>query len=214
MGPASVVYAFLDEQIFEYLKQQPLLSIPNTSRIHRLTVPPGCQQPGALIALPLKQEDYYYGALWVAYDQPLNFSDAEVHFLGTLSGQAVTAAANARLYASAEIGRQRLTAVLESSPEPVLVIDEKMCLLLINPAAQQMSGLVRAAQVGQPVREVVANPELLDLINQPLDDRSVPREITLSNDRVFYAIVSPVTASPPAASACCRISLIIKSWTQ
>ncbi|HEX7394097.1 MAG TPA: ATP-binding protein [Anaerolineaceae bacterium] len=191
-GPASDAYQFNDEQVFEYLKQQPMIVIPNTAHIRLLRVPLGCQQPGALFALALQHENYYYGALWVAYDKPHNFTDTEVRFLITLSGQAAIAAANARLYASAEIGRQRLTAVLESSPEPVLVLDEKMRLLLLNPAALQVAGLVRTAEIGRPVKEVVANPDLLELIGQPLEDRLASREITLANNRIYYAIVSPV----------------------
>ncbi len=191
-GEQSANYAYLDEQIFDYLKQQNLLSIPNTTRIRRFNVPPGCQQPGALIGIGLQQENTYYGALWVAYDQPRNFSEGEVRFLGTLAGQSALAASNASLYASAEIGRQRLMAVLSSSPEPVMVMDEKMRLLLLNPAASQVPGLVRAAEIGRPVKDVVANLDLLELIAQPLGDKLASREISLPNGRVYYASVSPV----------------------
>jgi two-component system phosphate regulon sensor histidine kinase PhoR len=209
-GPASANYAYLDEQIFELTRQQPLLSIPNTTRIHRLTVPPGCWQPGAVIALALPLENRFYGALWVAYDQPHNFSEAEVRFLGTLAGQAALAAANASLYASAEIGRQRLMAVLASTPEPVLVIDEKMRLLLLNPAAQQVPGLVRAAEIGHPVRDVVVNLELLEQIVQPLDDNLPGREITLANNRTYKASVSPVSAEGKVVGRVCLLQDITR----
>ncbi len=204
-GPSSANYAYLDEQVFELTRQQPLLSIPNTTRIRRLTVPPGCWQPGAVIALALPLENRYYGALWVAYDQPHNFSEAEVRFLGTLAGQAALAAANASLYAGAEIGRQRLMAVLASTPEPVLVIDEKMRLLLLNPAAQQVPGLVRAAEIGRPVRDVVASLELLELVLQPLDENRPGREITLANNRTYKASVSPVSAEGKVVGRVCLL---------
>ncbi|HVP20710.1 MAG TPA: ATP-binding protein [Anaerolineaceae bacterium] len=191
-GLNSDAYAYLDEQIFDFLKQQPMLSIPNTTRIRRFNIPPGCLQPGALIGMGLIQKNAYYGALWLAYDQPRNFSEAEVRFLGTLAGQSSLAAANASLYANAEIGRQRLMAVLSSSPEPVLVLDEKMRLLLLNSAARQIPGLVRSAEIGRPVKDVVASLELLELIAKPLDGKLAAGEITLSNGRVYYASVSPV----------------------
>ena len=50
--------------------------------------------------------------LWVAYDHPRNFSEEEIRFLTTLSGEAALAATSARLYATAEVGRQRMEAVL------------------------------------------------------------------------------------------------------
>ncbi len=209
-GPSSANYAYLDEQIFELTHQQPLLSIPNANRIRRLVVPPGCWQPGAVIALALQFENHYYGALYVAYDQPHNASEAEVRFLGTLAGQAALAAANASLYAAAEIGRQRLMAVLASTPEPVLVIDEKMRLLLLNPAAQQVQGLFHAAEIGRPVRDVVANLELLDLILQPIDEIKPDREITLTNGRVYKAIVSPVSAEGKVVGRICLLQDITR----
>jgi len=61
-----------------------------------------------------------WGPLWVAYDRPHSFTEEEVRFLNTLALEAALAASNARLYANAEIGRQRLEAVLDSTPEAVI----------------------------------------------------------------------------------------------
>ena len=47
----------------------------------------------------------------------------EIRFLTTIAGQAALASANSQLFANAEIGRQRLAAILNSTPDPVLVTD-------------------------------------------------------------------------------------------
>lgn len=193
-GPAADVYAFLDRQIFELMRQQDVLAVSNTTRMRRLNIPAGSAQPGAILALALRHESAYYGALWIAYDEPHNFTEEGIRFLSTLAGQAALAAANARLYASAEIGRQRLEAVLASTNEPVLVIDEQMRLLLLNPAALQVPALVSSSIPGRHVKDVIAHPELLDLISMPVDERFSSREISLPNGRIYYASVSPVMA--------------------
>jgi two-component system NtrC family sensor kinase len=190
-GPATNAYAYLDGQIYDLLQQQDNLSIPNTTRVRRLNILPGAAQPGAVLAVALRHESRYFGVIWIAFDQPHVFSESEVRFLTTLAGQAALAASNAALYASAEIGRQRLEAVLSSTPEPVLVTDEKLNLLLLNPAAMQVPGLIASAMPGSKIQDVLTHPDLLMLITSA---QSTPREISLQNGRIYFANVSPVIA--------------------
>ncbi|WP_448335038.1 ATP-binding protein [Bellilinea sp.] len=191
-GKQPDLYQHLDGQIFEQMRSHHLLSIPNTSRVRRISAVNGKPHPAALIAFGLFFETTYYGAFWLAYDKPRNFTEDEVRFLNTLASEAALAAANSRLYASAEIGRRRLEAVLASVPEPVLVFDEKDRLLLLNPAAMHIPGLISAALPGRPLQEVVTSENLIKLISGSLEDRIASREIQLSNGKVFYASVAPV----------------------
>lgn len=92
------------------------------------------------------------------------------------------------------MGRQRLEAVLSSTPEPVLVFDEQGRLLLINPAALQTVGLIASATPGRNMDDVLAVPDLLALVKAPLTDRIQSREITLPSNKVFHASVSSVVA--------------------
>ena len=193
-GPSSDLFAYLDSQLFEMMHQQELLMIPNVARMRRLNIPSGRPQPGALLAMTIRHENFYYGTFWVAFDQPHNFTEEEIRFVTTLSGQVALAAGSARLYATAEVGRQRLEGVLDSTPDPVLVIDEQSRLLLLNPAALQTPGLVASTTPGQPVQEVILVPDLLSLLIGSLNGRINSREITLSNNRVYYATVAAVTA--------------------
>ena len=203
VGPASDDYAYLDAQIFEMMRHQDILPIPNTGRIRRLNLPATGSRPGALLAVALHLEHAYLGALWVAYDRPHSFTEEEVRFLNTLALEAALAASNARLYANAEIGRQRLEAVLDSTPEAVLVINEKMCVFLINPAAMQVPGLVMSSAIGRPIQEVVTHPGLLELLSLPTEGRVSSREITLHNGKIYYGSVSPVIADGKLVGKVC-----------
>ena len=202
-GSAAPLYAYLDAQLFELMRGQELLSLPNVSRTRRLALPPSGPQPAALIALAVHNENRFYGVLWVAFDRPRSFTDEEIRFLSTLSGEASLAATSARLYATAEVGRQRLEAVLTSTPEPVLVIDEQSRLLLLNPAAMQVSGLVQSSAPGKHIQEMVKQPELLTLLTMPLAERISSREVILSSGKVYYASVSPVVAESRQVGRVC-----------
>ena len=204
-GQTADLFAFLDTQLFELMRQQEVMTIPNVGRMRRLNIPAGKPHPGALVAVTIRHENRYYGTVWVAYDQPRNFSEEEIRFLSTLSGEIALAAASARLYATAEVGRQRLEAVLDSTPEPVLVIDEQFRLLLLNPAALQTSGLVNSVREGQPIQEVIALPELVSLLTGPLEGRMITREISMANSRVFYATVAPVSAEGRQVGRICLL---------
>ena len=202
-GPAAALYAGFDAQLYELVRQQEMISLPNVGRTRRLQFTPSAPHPGALLALSVRHESRYYGVLWVAFDHPRNFSEEEIRFLSTLSGEAALAAASARLYATAEVGRQRLEAVLASTPEPVLVFDEQSRLLLLNPAAVQAPGLIASAIQGSPAREVVSQPDLEKMLTQPLTERIASRELILPSGKIYYASVSPVAAGAVQVGRVC-----------
>ena len=83
------------------------------------------------------------------------------------AGYAALASANARLFSSAELGRQRLSAILASTPDPVLVTDQQNCLLLANPAAWRALGVGIDWDEGQPIERVVTQEKLLNLLRSP-----------------------------------------------
>lgn len=194
LGSAAKLYAGFDAQLFEMTKQQDLITLPNLARTRRLQFSPGAPHPAALIALAIRHESRYYGVLWIAYDQPRMFADDEIRFFSTLAGEASLAATSARLYASAEVGRQRLEAVLSSTSEPVLVIDGNARLLLLNPAAIQVPGLIVSTVEGRSVQEAVGSQELVRLLTTPLNEKKSSTEIELTNGKTYYASVSSVMA--------------------
>jgi PAS domain S-box-containing protein len=85
-----------------------------------------------------------------------------------------------------------LAAILASTPDPVLVIDQQNRLLLSNPAAWRALGLGVEWDEGQPIERVIADHPLLELVRSSDDRRSV--EVTLPDGRVYYATASSVAA--------------------
>ncbi|MBN1538378.1 MAG: HAMP domain-containing protein [Anaerolineales bacterium] len=202
LGPAGESYDLLDDQILEIVRQQDRITLTNLHRPRLLQFPSTFIPPNALLAVALRQENTYYGALWVAFDRAHNFSWEEVHFFITLAGYAALAASNARLFLSAEVGKQRLEAILNSTPDPVLVTDQKGRLLLANPAAWKALGYGMEWEQGQPIERVVTQPELLQLIHSS-GEESRPVEVALPDSRVYSATVSNVLAEGAPVGRVC-----------
>jgi PAS domain S-box-containing protein len=139
----------------------------------------------------MRHESMYCGTLWLAYDTPHQFHDDEIRFITTLASQAALASANSRLFARAEVGRQRLASILASTPDPVLVTDHRDRLLLSNPAAWHVLGLGVEAGQGQPVEQVLSHTELVRLLRTYSEDR-LSAEVTLPDSKVYLAMASGV----------------------
>ncbi len=192
-GPGGQLYSPLDDQILMLTRQQDRIVLPNFSRVRLINIVPGVPRPDSLLALALRHDNTHYGALWLAYDRPHQFTDDEIRFLSTLAGQTELAATNARLFLNSEIGRQRLASILASTPDPVLVTDHQRRLLLANPAAWHVLGLVGEFNQGQPIDKVISNAELAQVLGSTSDEK-VSAEIILPDRRVYLAIASPVVA--------------------
>lgn len=193
LGPSKEKYAYLDEQILNLTQQQDRVVITNVSRSRNLELSRGQAVPASLLAVPLRHESRYYGVLWAAFDQQRTFTETDVRFLTMLAGQAALAASNNHLFRTAEVGRQRLAAILASSPDPVLVTDQNNRLLLSNPVAWQVLGAMIGNGAGQPIENLISQKPLLAILkNDTSEQLSV--EVTLLNKQVYFATASPVVA--------------------
>jgi signal transduction histidine kinase len=193
LGPSKEQYAYLDKAIIELVHQQERLVITNVPRDRKLNINVARPHPGSLLAIPLRHENQYYGTLWVGYTQSRLFSETDVRFLTTLAGQAALAASNNHLFRSAEVGRQRLEAILASTPDPVLVTDQFNCLHLANPAAWQVLGAAVGNGTGKPIEQVVSQKSLVDILQVSSPDK-LSAEVVVSNGQVYLATASPVVA--------------------
>lgn len=204
LGATKDRYSDLDDQILAFTRQQERLVLTSLTRPRLLDLSPNRSYPASLIALSLRQDNQFLGVLWVAYSQPHTFSEEEVRFLTTLASQAALAIFNTRSFMNSEIGRRRLAAILDSSPDPVLVTDQQDRLILANPAAWQILGLGINSEMGQPLERMITQPKLLELLRDPkAEKRSV--EIRLQQGQVFLAAVSSVISDGKQIGRVCAM---------
>lgn len=190
-GSAGKKYQSMDKRVMELTSQQDLVVLTNVPRLRHYKFSEETPCPEAFVAVALRHENTYYGTFWVAFDQPHQFSDGEIRFLVTLAGQAALAAANAHLYRNAEIERQRLTGILESTPEPVLVTDQQDELMLANPAAWRLFGVGEDKEAGLKSDDVISQEKLISILHS-LPEGQVATEFPLPNKRTYSVTVSSV----------------------
>ena len=150
----------------------------------------------SVIALPIRSKDQVPAVMWVGYGEVRQFEASEVDLLSTLAGQTAVLVENARLFQSAEGGRQRLAAILASTTDAVLVTDRDDRVLLANPAAEQAFGIKADQVVGCKIVETALESVLERIFGGPLSESdALSEELPLPDGRTLYASVSAILSS-------------------
>ena len=202
-GERPEQYAHLDEVIFEMVKDEDVLVVPNCHRYRVLSSHK--RLPGALMAFCLMNDQKVDGVIWLGFDRAQQFEETDLQFFSTLAGQAAIAVVNANLYASAEVGRQRIETILASLPEPVLVFDHKMRLQFLNAASTRIPRLLKAEESGAYVADVVAHKTLLELLLHPDSSGTVTQELAMPNGKTFMASVANVMSGEQPVGKICML---------
>lgn len=92
-----------------------------------------------------------------------------------------------------QIGEERLSAIIESTPDPVLVTDASNRLILANSVAKQVFGNRNAVDNGAPLEEVISEEKIVELMALAKDE-ILTREIALPDGRVYVAKAKSVLA--------------------
>ncbi len=201
-----------DTELFSYFDDQVLALMQNHTKDHIVLTNPvrtpllnfgaGAPHLGSMVAVTLRHERQYYGVLWLGSSEPRAFTDEEVQFLSTLGSQAAMAAANARLFMTAELERERLSAILASTPDPVIVTDSQDQLLLVNERAWQILDLGGESSIGKPVTDVVHQQDLADLLCLSHEiHESI--EVAIPDGRVFMATASTIRVDDQSIGRVC-----------
>ena len=200
-GASGEKYAYLDDQILTLAEQQDHVVLASVGRGRSLTLEPNAPRPASLIAVALRHKNRYYGVLWVAYDLPHAFTESDLRYISTLAGQASLAAANTHLFLSVEVSRRQLEAILNSTPDPVLVTDPQSKLILANLAAEHAFGSKLGQREGQPTQRLIQQKPLLELLRSTSEKHSV--EVLLPDGRTYLATASSVLADGQLVGRVC-----------
>jgi signal transduction histidine kinase/HAMP domain-containing protein len=208
-GIEQDVYMHLDQQILALAEEQERLVMATLSRTRGLVLDPNLPHPESLIALALRHENRYYGVLWAAYNKQRVFSEADLRFISTLASQASLAVANIRLFLTVELSRRQLEAILNSTPDPVLVTDASSRLILANPAAGHVFGVTIQRGERPDFEKTIRVNGLRELIQASSAERR-SAEIAMPDGQTYLAMASPMTAEGKTVGRVC----ILRDVTQ
>ena len=148
----------------------------------------------SLLYVPLQIEGRALGVLGVDNRHShLPLTQRHVTLVNALASYAVIALENARLYSEVIAERNKLQTVLSGIKDGVLVIDQEQCISMVNQAAQEALGIPDPGEtVGKPFKEAIRQEALFQLVAAPEDNISNRLEISLNEDQVFNAQVTPI----------------------
>jgi len=92
--------------------------------------------------------------------------------------------------------------VLNSTPDPVFVIDQSDNLILLNPAAEERFNLFDESEIGKPISTLISNEEILTLFDSD-DSKQHSKEVVFSNGQTYLATVSSVEVEDIGAGKVC-----------
>lgn len=143
----------------------------------------------SVIGIPLRRRQRVIGVLTLAHDEPHQFSANELPLLNAIAGQAAIALENARLFKETEQERRKLSAIINSTQDAVLVTTPENRTLLLNPAAQEMLGLDGHSWENRSLAELTNNAELIKLFAPGAPSIG---EVPLPDGRVMWANITKI----------------------
>jgi PAS domain S-box-containing protein len=190
----------LDQQVLDLSQSKGRFTLENPARARAVLEIEALTHPlESMTAVPLRHEDAFVGALWLGYRYPHVFSSDELRLLSILAAQLGVAVSNARLYHQAEQERTRLTAVLETTPDAVILIGPDQRISLANPAAEIVLNVSSDEALGEPADDAISPSDLRKLLalSGP-EARSA--EIQLPKGPVLFASVSEIETDQSSAA--------------
>lgn len=134
----------------------------------------------SLIYVPLILQNKPIGVLGVTNRlKETSFDSNDTRALSALGGYATIAINNANIYAEIERERETLSAVVDQTDSPVLVVDEEFKLILLNKSARTLFQLPDAKLAGIPIQKLIKDPAIVEFITQP-DSTSITTEAEIN----------------------------------
>jgi len=146
----------------------------------------------SVIAVPLILNQVVQGVFSIHSQRAGAFQESDRVVLETLASQITSALERIQLFESVEHEQQRLSAVLRSAADAILVFDTQGRLLLANPAGQRLFTDIQA-QVGQPLPADSGYDDLTHMLdNLRKANTSGQGEIAWPDKRTFSIVVTSV----------------------
>jgi signal transduction histidine kinase len=144
------------------------------------------------VVVPMFGRYSLLGVLVLANEQTSYFTLDHLLLLQVITSQASIAVENAQLYDKMSQEQQRLSAVLQSAADAILMFDGEGRLSLVNPAGQKLFTDYEA-KIGQRLASGSGYDSFLHLLDQArLFNASFSGEVAWPDKRVFSASMTPV----------------------
>ncbi len=126
----------------------------------------------SLIGVPLVSRGEVLGVLYVNSHRPHAYSANEVRLVSALASQAAAAIATARLFEQVRQGRDRLEAILNSTREGILMLDNSGRILMANSQIEALFGVSAESLLGKVISRAAGDgaEDLAVLLGYQIED--------------------------------------------
>ncbi|MEM7034412.1 MAG: ATP-binding protein [Chloroflexota bacterium] len=156
--------------------------------------------PQSKLAWPILTLRGALGVVYLAYSEESGITADRIRLFSLVVSRISGAIENSRLFTEVEQERARLAAILSSTADGILVVDQSNRVILDNPAANQILEHY-ASQRGRLLHDITDIDDLLILFERAEKSGSAAGEFTTIEDKTYYTMVSPVTVTPNIGKA-------------
>ncbi len=145
------------------------------------------------MSVPVLREDQVIAIITLESRKVNAFQDKHLNFALQLANRAAVAIDNARLYTQTVREREKLSSILSSLAEVVIVIDTEGHIVLLNPSATASLQLYQDKNyIGQLFTEVIGFTPLENVYRRARDmNENVTEDLSLPNGRTFHTNATP-----------------------
>ncbi len=144
------------QTVVEELSQTEVLASGET--VLKSSHDPHSPAPRSQLSVSIMLEGRVIGAIALESDHLNAFSDDDIAFVGQLAAQASVAIRNAQLYEHTQVVRDRLHAILDSSADGLLMIDEKSRIVMTNTRMESFWDFARQDFTPRSPDQFLADP--------------------------------------------------------
>jgi len=191
-GEQTRNYAYLDHLILEKIGDEEQLVLSNIKIDQAFGLTPGTPYPQAIIALKLSSGSKTEGILWVGFEENRWISDEELNLYKELAWRASATLKTKEQISQVQTEKNWLNEVLNSIPDPILVVDSNGMVLYQNLASQDIlqgsEGFINETNRGKQFVQA----RLLELTQNSKAVRGREKTISLANEREYSVDLYPV----------------------
>ncbi len=191
-GEQTRNYAYLDTLIVEKIADQEQLVLSDIKIDQYFGLTPGTPYPQAVIALPLSGGGKSQGILWIGFEQNHWISNEELELYKELAYRASATLKTKEQILKVQTEKSWLNELLNSIPDPILVVDSSGMILYQNLASKDLVedsiGLTKNGPGGQQIIQ----SRLVELTQSSKAVKGKNKTITLANQKEYGVDVYPV----------------------
>ena len=190
LGSQHKLYAYLDEFILNQIGDLKRLILSDLRDKQFFELSPGLPFPDSLIALALLDNEKVLGYLWVGFDSTQWFSEEDIAFYDMMAHKAAVAIQNSVTSTQEQTQRLKFETILNSIPDPILLIDQTGLILYSNEAASKLAGL-NGLGLTEAVSELVKTGTIHESLRE-IKQAPYTKTIKLANKLEFTATLCKI----------------------